>query len=109
MQVQCWISGLLAKQAPHIKGLSILFIFQENKAMSKAVKDRLARAQKLKEEELEQQRIERERKKQEHDEKLRKERERQQEKLKRLNTSESIPVTTPKKSPSPRKKPGNAP
>ncbi|XP_078314786.1 TOG array regulator of axonemal microtubules protein 1-like isoform X3 [Crassostrea virginica] len=82
---------------------------EENKAMSKAVKDRLARAQKLKEEELEQQRIERERKKQEHDEKLRKERERQQEKLKRLNTSESIPVTTPKKSPSPRKKPGNAP
>ena len=77
--------------------------------MSKAVKDRLARAQKIKEEELEQQRIERERKKQEHDEKLRKERERQQEKLKRLNTSESIPVTTPKKSPSPRKKPGNAP
>uniref|UniRef100_A0A8W8HWP7 Uncharacterized protein n=1 Tax=Magallana gigas TaxID=29159 RepID=A0A8W8HWP7_MAGGI len=81
-----------------------LYLEDENsKAMSKAMKDRLAKAQKQKEEELEQQRIERERKKQEHDEKLRKERERQQEKLKRLNTSESIPVTTPKKSPSPRK------
>ncbi|XP_056020659.1 TOG array regulator of axonemal microtubules protein 1-like isoform X15 [Ostrea edulis] len=80
-----------------------------SKAMSRAVKDRLAKAQKIKEEELEQQRIERERKKQEHDEKLRKERERQQEKLKRLNTSESIPVTTPKKSPSPRKKAGSGP
>jgi hypothetical protein len=77
--------------------------------MSRAMKDRLAKAQKIKEEELEQQRIERERKKQEHDEKLRKEREPQQEKLKRLNTSESIPVTTPKKSPSPRKKAGSGP
>ncbi|XP_052701993.1 TOG array regulator of axonemal microtubules protein 1-like isoform X6 [Crassostrea angulata] len=87
-----------------------LYLEDENsKAMSKAMKDRLAKAQKQKEEELEQQRIERERKKQEHDEKLRKERERQQEKLKRLNTSESIPVTTPKKSPSPRKKPGSGP
>ncbi|XP_062617825.1 TOG array regulator of axonemal microtubules protein 1-like isoform X2 [Saccostrea cucullata] len=80
-----------------------------SKAMSKAMKDRLAKAQRQKEEELEQQRIEREKKKQEHDEKLRKERERQQEKLKRLNTSESIPVTTPKKSPSPRKKAGSGP
>ncbi|KAK3093087.1 hypothetical protein FSP39_010926 [Pinctada imbricata] len=77
------------------------------KPMSRSTKERLLRAQKIKEEEAELQRIEREKKRQEHDEKLRKERERQQEKLRRLNTSESIPISTPKKSPSmsPRKKP----
>ncbi|XP_052097634.1 TOG array regulator of axonemal microtubules protein 1-like isoform X10 [Mytilus californianus] len=63
-----------------------------NKSMSKAMRERLEKAQKKKEEEAEQQRIEREKKKQEHDEKLRKERERQQEKLRRLNTNESIGI-----------------
>lgn len=70
----------------------IVFLLQSNKSMSKAMKERLERAQKKKEEEAEQQRIEREKKKQEHDEKLRKERERQQEKLRRLNTNESIGI-----------------
>ena len=60
--------------------------------MSKAVKERLEREKKKKEEEAELQRIEREKKKQEHEEKLRKERERQQEKLRRLNTNESIGI-----------------
>ncbi|XP_021373812.1 TOG array regulator of axonemal microtubules protein 1-like isoform X3 [Mizuhopecten yessoensis] len=63
-----------------------------NKAMSKAMKDRIIQAQKQKEEELERERRDREKKKQEHDEKIRKERERQQEKLRRLNTSESLGI-----------------
>ncbi|XP_071163842.1 TOG array regulator of axonemal microtubules protein 1-like isoform X43 [Mytilus edulis] len=80
-----------------------------NKSMSKAVKERLEREKKKKEEEAELQRIEREKKKQEHEEKLRKERERQQEKLRRLNTNESIgieSISIPNQPPGPPTQPG---
>ncbi|VDI47260.1 Hypothetical predicted protein [Mytilus galloprovincialis] len=77
-----------------------------NKSMSKAVKERLEREKKKKEEEAELQRIEREKKKQEHEEKLRKERERQQEKLRRLNTNESIAISIPNQPPGPPTQPG---
>ena len=60
--------------------------------MSQKLSDTIAKRKKQLEEENERERLEREKKKQEHDEKLKKERERQQEKLRRLNTSESLGI-----------------
>ncbi|KAL4238308.1 hypothetical protein ACF0H5_003020 [Mactra antiquata] len=63
-----------------------------NLRMSQKLSDTIAKRKKQLEEEAERERIDREKKKQEHDEKLKKERERQQEKLRRLNTSESLGI-----------------
>jgi hypothetical protein len=66
---------------------SPLFHFPQDPTvwMSRTLRDRIARRQQEKEEEAD-----REKKEEEHTEKLRRERERQQEKLRRLNTSESL-------------------
>ena len=60
--------------------------------MSQRLSDKIAQKQRQMEEEAELKRVEKEKKKQEHDEKVKKERERQQEKLRRLNTSESLGI-----------------
>ena len=60
--------------------------------MSQRLSDKIAQIQRQKEEEAEYKRVKDEKKKQEHDEKVKKERERQQEKLRRLNTSESLGI-----------------
>ena len=60
--------------------------------MSQRLSDKIAQIQRQKEEEAEIKRVKDEKKKQEHDEKVKKERERQQEKLRRLNTSESLGI-----------------
>lgn len=60
--------------------------------MSQTLSETIAKKRRQLEEEQELNRIEQEKKKQEHDEKVKKERERQQEKLRRLNTSESLGI-----------------
>ena len=79
----CWKSHVAA----HLS-----FQDPNNLRMSQRLSDKIAQMQRQKEEEAELKRVEKEKKKQEHDEKVKKERERQQEKLRRLNTSESLGI-----------------